>query len=84
MNIDHYKKDLDTLLSKGEQLPPPAVPLGAAAGLFRTRHPLGPLEVVCPHPLVLDFGLEPASRLGGLRLVDSAGELARAEHISRF
>ena len=56
--------------------PPPAVPLGPAAGLFWTSHPLGPLEVVCPHPLVLDFGLEPASRLGGLRLVDSDGELA--------
>ena len=55
---------------------PPAVPLGPVAGLFRTRHPLGPLELVCPHPLVLDFGLEPASRLGGLRLVDSDGELA--------
>ena len=49
---------------------------GPVAGLYQTRHPLGPLQFLCPHGTTLDFGLKPAAPLEGLGLVDPEGNLA--------
>ncbi|MCY4615384.1 MAG: ATP-binding protein [Chloroflexi bacterium] len=49
---------------------------GPLAGLFVSRHPLGWLEVVCPHPIVWDLNLEPASAAGRFQLDDPDGNPA--------
>ena len=56
--------------------PPQADSYGLVAGLHRAWHPLGPVQVVCPHPLMLDFGLRQLPGVGALDLADPDGNLA--------
>ena len=63
---------------RGEQplQSPPMDSYGLVAGLHRAWHPLGPMQVVCPHPSILDFGLRQPPGMGSLELADLDGNLA--------
>lgn len=74
--IPFHEADWRVWKEKGASVGPPLGFHGPLAGLFVSRHPLGRLEVVCPHPIVWDLGLEPTSASGRFQLDDADGNPA--------